>query len=162
MGKSIFAIVAVVAGASHVCAGPPPAEMVKKLTDTIRKHCPDATIDVTKEEFVAKFGTMMFTVHSRSKTGEVFPQTHQQEGPNYKGFMLRVALQDGKYSGAAVAPQTLQGPYYPTYIDAAPVEKTDKHYMVHFAFGSRLDPDLKKAIFDVIPQTQFPPGKGPR
>ncbi len=86
--------------------------LVKTLTETIRKHCPDATIEATKTEFVAKSGTMMFTLHSKSKSGEVSPNTYQEEGPNFKGFMLRVALNDGKYQGAAVVPQTLQGPYF--------------------------------------------------
>ena len=155
MSKTIMTVIVTFAAAGTLCAAPPPDDLVKKLTESIRKHCPDAKIEVTKEEFIAKSGTMTFTVHNRSKSGEIFPQTYQQEGPNYKGFMLHVSLRDGKDAGAAVVPQTLQGPYYPTYIDAAEVGKADQHYMVHFSYGSRLDPDLKKAIFEVIPQTQF-------
>ena len=120
------------------------------MTEAIRKHCPDATIETTKEGFVAKSGTMKFTVHARSKSGEIFPKTHEEEGPNFKGFVLHVSLHDGKYMGAAVAPQTIQGPYYPTEFSAPAAG--DKHYLVHFSYGSRLDPDLKKAIQDVLPK----------
>jgi hypothetical protein len=144
-----------------VFAGPPPDEVVQKLTETIRKHCPEAKIEVTEKGFVAKSGTMMFTLHSKSKTGEVYPETYQQEGPNFKGFILRIEVLDGKYEGAAVIPQTLQGPYFPTFIDAPSVEKEKQHYEVRFSCGSRLDPDLKKGIFEVIPKTRFQPGAAP-
>ena len=159
MRRTILAITAVLVSASAALAEPPPDELVKKMTAAIRKHCPDAAVEVSKDGFVAKSGTMMLTVHGRSKTGEISPQTHQQEGPNFKGFLLRVSVRDGKYAGAAVVPQTLQGPYFPTYIDASPVEKQDKHYFVSFAYGSRLDSDLKKAIFEAIPRIPAPDDK---
>ena len=118
MHRTILASIAVLVTVHAATAEAPPDELVQKLTQAIRKHCPDATIEVSKQAFVAKFGTMTFTLHGRSKTGEVSPKTHQEEGPNYKGFMLHIALHDGRYQGAAVVPQTLQGPYFPTFIDA--------------------------------------------
>lgn len=146
--------------ASGSMAAPPPSDMVKKLTQVLRKRCPEAIIEVTKEAFTAKYGTIVYTLHSRSKTGEVYPQTYQQEGPNFKGFMLSVSLQEGKYGGAAVVPQTLQGPYFPTFLDAVSVEDGKKYYMVHFSYGSRLDPELMKSLFEVLPKTRFPQPEG--
>ena len=144
MTRTILATLAFLASVITTHAEPPPDEMVQKLTKTIRKHCSDAKIDVTKNEFVAKYGTMIFTIHGRSKTGEINAKTYQQEGPNFKGFILRVALLDGKYSGAASVPQTLEGPYFPTFVDAPSAENGKKHYEVRFSFGGRLDPELKK------------------
>jgi hypothetical protein len=157
MRRTMLAIVVAFVTASTMFAAPPPDEMVQKLTETIRKHCPQATIEVTESGFVAKSGTMMFTLHGRWKTGEVDPKTFQQDGPNFKGFMLSLELRDGKYDGAMVMPQTLQEPYFPTFIDAPSVEK-NKYYLIRFSYGSRLDPDLKKAIFEAIPAIR--PGKG--
>jgi RHS repeat-associated protein len=51
--------------------------------------------------------------------------------------MLTVVLHDGKYEGAAMVPQTLQGPYYPTFLDAVPMDSGKKHYQVHFSYGYR-------------------------
>jgi len=155
MKRAIITIVAILAVVSAGAGAPPPDALVQTLTNTIRKHCPEAKIEVTEHAFVAKYGTMMFTLHSVSKTGEVSPQTYQQEGPNFKGFILGIALQDGKYEGAAMVPQTLQGPYFPTFIDAPATDDGKKHYQVHFSYGSRLDPGLKKAIFEAIPKTRF-------
>ena len=92
----------------------------------------------------------MFTVHGRSKTGEISPRTYQVEGPNYRGYMLRVRLEKGKYLGQAAVPQTIRGPYYPTFIDARNTKAKQGHHFVSFSFGSRLDPKIKKAIHEMI------------
>src|SRR5579863_2003485 len=85
MRTAIFGVVAAFVMSGTTFAGPPPDELVHKLTETIRKHCPQATIEVTETGFVAKSGTMMFTLHGRWKTGEIDPKTFQEEGPNFKG-----------------------------------------------------------------------------
>ncbi len=151
----LLASVVMLAMSPPIQAAPPPEELRHKLTQTIRKHRPEAQLEVTKDAFTAKAGTMMYTVHSRSKTGEVYERTHQEEGPNFKGFVLSVAVYPGPYQGAAAIPQTLQGPYFQTFLDATPTDKGDEHYLVHFSYGSRLDADLKRAIMDAIPRTQF-------
>ena len=146
----------VVLAAVSVAVGAPPSDdMVKALSETIGKKCPEAKIEITKDAFIAKHGTMTFTLHSRAKTGEISPQTYQQEGPSFKGFILRVALEDGQYGGAAMVPQTLQEPYFAIFLDAPVTDDGKKHYQVHFSYGSRLDPELKKAILEAIPRTRF-------
>jgi hypothetical protein len=150
MNRTALTLFALLATAGFSPAAPPPDDLVKRMTEVVRTHCPDATIEATDEGFLAKSGTMKFTVHGRSKTGEISPKTHQEEGPNFRGFVLRVTLNDGPYRGAAVVPQTLQGPYYPTEISAPAVG--DKHYLVRFSYGTRLDPEIKKAILDVLPK----------
>jgi hypothetical protein len=135
---------------------PLPDDLVKSLSATIKENCPEAEITIGEGgAFTAKHGTMMFTVHSTSKTGEVYPQTFQKEGPNFKGFILTVSLQEGRYEGAAVVPQTLQGPYFPTYIDGPATDDGRKHYWVTFSYGSRLDAKTKNAILNSIPKTKL-------
>lgn len=143
-----------------VLARPPEPQLVQAITAAITNLCPEAKIETTAYAFTAKYSTMVYMVHSRSKTGEVYPQTHQEEGPGFRGFMLRVSLEDGKYEGAACVPATLQGPYYPTFIDAPSTDAETKHYQVHFSYGAKLDPKLKEAIFEVIPKTRFQPAGG--
>ena len=156
MKRRTLIVAMLLALAGNSMAAPPPERLIKQLNETLRKHCPEAVIEVTKEGFTAKYGTIVYTLHNRSKTGEVYPQTYQQEGPNFKGFMLTISLQSGKYGGAAVVPQTLSGPYFPTFLDAVPTEDGKKYYQIHFSYGSQLAPELKKAIFETIPKTKFP------
>jgi hypothetical protein len=161
MKSPFYAVIIVLASVSMLRADPLPDEMVQKFTEMIRKHCPEATIDKDGDAFNAKHGTMIFSVHRRSKTGEVSPDLDRVEGPNFKGFMLRVSLGKGKYEGAAQVPQTLKEPYYSVFIDAPPTADRMNHYQVSFSYGSRLDPDLKKAIFEMIPKTRFAPATQP-
>jgi hypothetical protein len=154
MRKSIITICAFLM-VSSVQAEPPSTNLIRKLTSVITILCPEAEITVDKYAFSAKHDTMLYTIHSRSKTGEVYPQTSEREGPAFRGFMLRVSLNDGKYGGAACVPQTLHGPYYPTLIDAPSTDGGKKHYQVHFSYGGRLDSQLKKAILETIPRTRF-------
>ena len=47
--------------------------------------------------------------------------------------MLTISLNEGNYEGAAVIPQTLQGPYFSTFIDATNLKADGKHHFVSFA-----------------------------
>src|SRR5688572_9854766 len=122
-----------------------------KLLDVIRQQVPDAKIETTADSITAKSGTMMFTLHGRSKTGEVSPQTYQEEGPNFKGFVLKVTLTPGRYEGAAMVPQTLRDPYYPKFIDARPTADGASYYWVNFAYGSRFDKKVHNALHAALP-----------
>jgi hypothetical protein len=141
-----------VASASVGWAGAIPDELAQRLTTAIRARCPNAQIEKSDEGFVAKDGTMLFTIHGRSKTGEVSATTHQEEGPNFRGFLLRISREDGTYQGAAVVPQTLQQPYFQTFIDARPTDGGAAHYHIRFSFGTRLDAELKAALLEALPK----------
>lgn len=136
----------------------PPEAMVKKLTDVIRQHCPDAKFEVTKEAFIAKHDTLMFTLHGRGKDGVAGKRSYRREGPNYTGFILEVALRDHGYSGAYAGPipATFKEPYFIRYFDTPDAEDGKKSYWINCYYGSSLDPKLKRALFDVIPKTRPP------
>lgn len=133
-------------------AGELPKELVDKVTAIVRKHYPEAKINLTNQIFQASHGTMVFTVHGHEMTGEVQRTPHQEEGPNLKGFLLRISVAEGRYQGQAGVPQTLPGPYYPTYIDAPPMDGGKSHYRISFSYGSRVDDGFKKAVFESLPQ----------
>lgn len=135
---------------SSVCAESPLAPLEKSLTAAIQRYFPDAKIERADGTFTAKSGTMEYTVHARSKTGEVFPQTHKEEGPGFTGFILSLRLSDGPYEGAAAVPQHLREPYWTTYIQADNVPKQDKHIFIHFSYGGRLNAEFQKAVYDAL------------
>jgi hypothetical protein len=151
-----FAVLMFAATASVGRSEPPPDELVNRLTAVIREECPDAEFEVAGNTFTAKHETMMFTLHNKSMTGAISPRTHQKEGPNYKGFLLKVTLEQGRRVNQAVTPQTLRGPYFPTYIDDPPTPDGKNQYWVAFSYGSRLDKKLKTAVEEAISRTNFP------
>ena len=153
MKNSTIALCAFLMG-SVVQAAPPEPSLIQKLTSVITNLCPKAEIKVDDYAFSAKYDTMVYTIHSRSRSGEVYPKTFQEESPGFRGFMLRVSLHDGEYVGAARVPQTLQGPHFPTFIDALSTDQGKKYYQVHFSYCGRPDRELKKAILEAIPRTR--------
>jgi hypothetical protein len=153
--KTLLLSAAALFAAIGVCRSePPPDQLVKTLMVIIREHCPDATI-TTNDIFTAKHGTMMFTLHGGLMTGEISPKTYQEEGPNFKGFLLTVGVEKGRYGGQAVVPQELRRPYFSTYISAPATEDGKNHYWIRFSYGGLLDPKLKQAIFAALPGGKF-------
>ena len=138
-----------------LCVSPVYGEdaLFEKLTEVIAKQCPEVEIDTNQNVFLAKHDTMMYMLHHDTKTGEVSEQARQEEGPRSRGFMLRIGRRDGTYKGQASIPQTIKGPYYPTFIDAPATASGKNHYIIHFSFGRGLDPKLKQAIFEALPRS---------
>jgi hypothetical protein len=129
---------------------------VGKLTGIIKSQRPDAIIETKDGAFFAKSGTTIFTIHGHSKTGEFSKETYQQEGPNYKGFLLRISLEKGgPFQGQAMVPQAVHEVYWETYIDRPPTKDGSGYYNVSFSYGSRIDKDLKQVIFSAIPRTEW-------
>lgn len=133
----------------------PSKELVEKLTAVIRKQCPDAEFKLEDNSFIAKHQTMTYTLHSHAKTGEVSEKTYQKEGPNYKGFLLTVTWQHGAPVTQAETPQTLEGPYFPTFIDDPATEDGQNHYWVALSYGKRIDKKLKSEILEALPKARF-------
>jgi hypothetical protein len=133
----------------------------RSFSTSSASNFPDATIESTAKGITAKSGTMIFTVHSKAKNGEVSKETHQREGPNFKGFLLQVGLREGKYEGAAATPQTLREPYFPVFIDARPTADGSGHYSISFAYGSRFNQKAHAAIQAALPGASSMPPFGP-
>ena len=156
--KSLLISILALSVATLPCiAERPPDELVKKLTSVIREYCPDATTEVTDQAFIAKYGTMLFTVHDEQMDGNILPKPRQVEGPNYKGFLLDIRMQKGPYDGQLGVPQVLHKPYWSTFFDGPSSEDGKNCSWINFSYGSQLDPKLKQAIMDALPKKRFPP-----
>jgi len=125
------------------------------ISTLVKKHFPHAVVSQDNGDLSAKHGTMPFTIHRHWKTGEIRKETDQVEGPNFKGFMISISIQDGKHEGQAMVPQTLHRRYWQEYIDRPPTEDGKGHYVINFAYGSRLDRDFMKAIFEALPRSRM-------
>lgn len=137
-------------------AGELPKELVDNLTRIIKSHRPEAIIEVKKGSFLAKAGTMQFTVHGMSKNGVYGEQTYREEGPNFGGFFLRISAEEGgPYQGQAIIPQTITQVYWETYIDRPPLKDGSGYYDVHFSYGKGKNSDLRQALLRALPRTDM-------
>jgi len=149
--------VACLAACSRLLAGPAgQTQVADRIRMLVRKHFPDAVVAQDNGEFTAKHGTMVFTIHRHTMTGEVLKETDEVEGPNYKGFMISISVRDGEYNGQAAVPQTMNERYWLTFIDGPPTEDGKGHYVISFSYGSRLNRDFMKAVFEALPKARTP------
>jgi len=124
--------------------------LLKTLASVVHEHCPDATIEAADGSFTAKHGTMTFTMHQFEMGGRFLPRTRQEEGPNYKGFVLRVRLVNGPAQMGQFGPGEFPGPYYSTLMDEIATADRKGYYLIDFSFGRQLDAQLKQGIFDAL------------
>jgi hypothetical protein len=102
---------------------------------------------------VVEYKTQKYKIHGKLKTGEVSPETRDEMGPGYKGFILTVNLQDAGEINQAVTPQTLHEPYWQTDLDVTPLKGTKKQIYWALSYGARTDTkllsDIKRKIGDL-------------
>ena len=121
--------------------------LVPLILPPIAEH-PDA-----EQTLVMRYRAQKFLVHSHSMMGEWSTNAVEQIGPNYRGFVLRVYLQRLGEVNQAITPQTLQEPYWRTYLDVTPIAGTTSQIYWALSYGSRTDETLlariKKTLQDM-------------
>jgi len=113
----------------------------------------DITYPSDTTSLVVSYRTQPYKIHGRSMTGEISPDAYDETGPSFKGFVLRVHLQDKGEVNQAATPQTLREPYWQTHMDVTPLGATQKQIFWALSFGSRTDTkllaQLMKALTDL-------------
>jgi len=106
-----------------------------------------------------------YKIHGRSMSGEISPEAHDELGPTFKGFVLQVHLQEKGEINQAVTPQTLEGPYWKTDLDVAPLAGSQKQIYWALSYGRRTDTELltkiRQSLRDLKDAEPTAPGKAP-
>ena len=102
------------------------------------------------QSLVVKYRVRKFMVHSTTKMGKHSEKAHEVDGPSYKGFLLKVDLQEAGDVNQARVPQTLRRPYWMTAIDVTPIPASDKQIFWGLSYGSRADKDLLKKVKEAL------------
>lgn len=136
-------------------AAPADDPVLARVAAVVRERCPEAGVELDGRRLVARQDTMTFTLHRADMRGRYAAEPSREEGPNATGFLLTIERADGDGRGfQAVVPQTLDGPYFPTFIDRAATSDGKGVYLVTFSFGRQLDPGLSAAIRSVLPASR--------
>ena len=120
-------------------------EWQEKLQSVIRQHHTNAVVVVEHGTYFYRYHTLTFKIHTIDKIGNILGTPHDEEGPNVDGILLKVALQDGPYQGAAKTPQDLKKSYWTTFINAYPAAN-GKCLWMQLSYGSKTDNKLLEAI----------------
>ncbi len=103
------------------------AEIEDELSFEYRKSLPDT--------LVVNYRTRTFMVHGQSKRGEYTEKAHETVGPSYRGFRLRLTLEEAGFINAAGVPQTSRQPYWTTYLDTRLLKGTDVQVFCGLSYG---------------------------
>lgn len=130
------------------CAHQPLIEVYHRVREVCEQSCPSAKVTYGADEptILVEYRTRDFQVYAVSKDGKIAESLHPERGPTHDGFLLQVALQPGKYQGAAVIPQDMRRPYWTTYVNAVSLPDKDEHLHIQLSYGSRTDRELLQQL----------------
>ena len=118
------------------------AEIEGELSFEYRKSLPNT--------LVVNYRTRTFMVHGQSKRGEYTEKVHETVGPSYRGFQLRLTLEEAGFINAAGVPQTSREPYWTTYLDTRLLEGTDQQVFCGLSYGRQVDQELLVHVRKII------------
>ena len=141
--------------------------VAERLREVLKTAQPKATVEIRGDEIIAEYQTQKFMVHRRDMIGAISAEAHQELGPNYQGFLLRLRLSVGALVNMqAFLPQELSEPYWKTYIARynlrvveAGIGSDDyerhvrtryEHLQMAFSYGSRSDQKLIEQIKETV------------
>jgi hypothetical protein len=128
------------------------ARVEKALRSALADLDPEPSFEYPRDtkSLVVKHQTRKFMIHSVSMIGKYSQKVHEEDGPSYKGFMLRLHLQKAGFVNQAVVPQTIRRPYWRTDLDVTVIKGTDKQLYWGLSYGSRVDRKLLKKVKSVV------------
>ncbi len=135
---------------------PKPDPVFRKAEESLRAALvdidPRPSFEYPKhaKSLFVKYRTRKFMIHNGSMTGEYSEKAHEEEGPSYRGFMLKVHLQKAVAVNQAVVPQTLRRPYWRTDLNITTVDGTDQQFYWGLSYGNRVDQSHLKRIRSAI------------
>lgn len=98
-------------------------QLEQRLKDYLKTTCPEAKVTLADDELVAQYRTMKFMVHPERRDGTYLEKAEEVQGPNRRGFLLRVTMRKEKYTGPLVIPQEFWRTYWYTYFSEVPVNE---------------------------------------
>jgi hypothetical protein len=120
-----------------------------ELQTVFRRHYPKATSHLLKDKIHFEHDTRVFIVHEAYKTGE-WQDPWEERGPKPGGVHCDLTLQQGRYQGAAMVPQTFDKRYFTVLLLAPYSSKRDAHLMVHLAYPRDVNPEFLKQFTELI------------
>jgi hypothetical protein len=122
---------------------------------------PEISYPSSSPTLVVAYKSQMYKIHGRSMTGEISPNAHDEIGPSYRGFVLRVHLQDKGEVNQGITPQTLREPYWQTDLDVTPLAATQKQILWGLSCGVQTDTNLLTKIKRALHELKNAEPNGP-
>ena len=154
MKKTLILMVLAMVGIVAIGADGPAPELdrvLMALQPIIQTLMPVPEVKTNgQSSLTISYRAQTFKIHGNSMTGEFSKEAHDEIGPTFKGFVLFVEVQPKGEVNQAETPQTLQRPYWKTYIQVTTVRGSEKKLYWGLSYGSQTDTNLLKQILNRI------------
>lgn len=124
-----------------------------EVTRVVQKYKPGAKIESKPNFLTIACDQQEFVIHKPiGKAGPdvVGTDTYKTTGPSATGFTLCIHQISRPYRGQAVLVQVTHEPYWTTFDNYGYDPKSQHTILTSFSFGSRLDPELKKELLEIL------------
>ena len=99
---------------------------------------------------VMRSKTREYQVYPSDMTGRLGRELRPVEGPDDGGLMLTVRVQEAGEINQAVVPQTLQRPYWFTWLNVIPAPGGEKQFFVALSYRRTTDEELVTQIREML------------
>ena len=142
--------------------------VLKTVADTLRpvleRLDPKPTVEYPEyypDSIRFTFLPQTYKIHPRSMTGEVSTNVFDEVGPSFRGFVLRVDVQQKGEVNQACTPQTIREPYWLTDLDVIPIEQSDKQIFWVLSYAGRTPTNVLADIRTTLKQMKMSPNQVP-
>jgi len=123
-------------------------EIIKPLEPKVQKDQENSS------SLIISYRKRKFMVHPSLMTGERSEKAIEMDGPDYRGFILRLFLEPAGTINQAETPQTLIEPYWKTYLDVSIIKDTDKQFYWSLSYGNRTSKALIDSLIKAVKSVQ--------
>lgn len=116
-----------------------------------RRHYPKVSSHQLGNKIHFEHDTRLFVVHESLKTGE-WQDPWEVRGPKKNGILVDVELNQGRWHGAAVVPQSFDKRYFTVLLMAPYSEKLDAHLVATIKYPRHLPEGFLVELTDLIKQ----------
>ena len=141
-------------------------EVEERIRPVLAGLNPPPTVEYSEQSqsLMCRYRPQKFLVHGRSKAGGWSTNVFEEIGPSVTGFVLWVNLQRLGEVNQAVTPQTIQEPYWRTFLDVTPIAGTTNQIYWALSSAGRTDEKLLARVrqaLDSVARTEAKPGAEP-
>lgn len=120
---------------------------LRDLLDGVRFEVPESSAG---NSLLMRYQTREYQVYTRNKAGQLSRELVQREGPDDEGVLLSIHVQPKGDVNQAMVPQTIQEPYWSTFLNVYSVADSDKQIYMALASTSRTDKKLTNTIISAV------------
>lgn len=119
---------------------------LKRIIDDLEPKVAVEYPEHPSSTMIVSYRPREFMVHRGTKIGKLSDEAFETTGPDYRGFILKVHIEELGTVHQAEVPQTVREPYWRTYLGMTVLGGANKQAYWTLSYGSKTDARLLKEI----------------